>query len=185
MAIGLAVFTGAVSANWGFFGQAAAHGVAGGLTGVAAGGSFQKGFELTAIAYGTFSLYKYWVHEDLRWPGGKHAVYEDSDTPQTQENIQFSLQNKAASIGSPYPGTEVTSPSGAWYEGGSVSRFMNAIGGMNALSTLHDTWLNILPGWTSVPLMLPAAGVAYLGLVNTPIGSALIGSDIVNEYGGP
>ncbi|MGI0134305.1 MAG: hypothetical protein ACREBW_05050, partial [Candidatus Micrarchaeaceae archaeon] len=182
---GAATFgAGYVSAGWGFIGQAAAHGVAGGLTGLASGGSFQKGFELAVLAYGAFSLYKHFVHEAPRWGGGKKAVYEGKGTAQTQDNIQFGFQNTTNDPS--LVGTEISSPAGAWSEGGWISRFVNSyVGGGNALSALHDTWLDFLPSWTSIPLMLPAAGVSYLGLVNTPIGSALIGSDIANRYGGP
>lgn len=102
------------------------------------------------------------------------------------DTCQLKTIIEAERSGAPYPGTVVTSPCGAWCEGGSISKFINSyVGGGNALSALHDTWLDFLPGWTSIPLMLPAAGVTYFGLVDTPIGSALIGSDIANRYGGP
>ncbi|MGH7240461.1 MAG: hypothetical protein ACREHG_10435, partial [Candidatus Saccharimonadales bacterium] len=174
---------GYVSASWGFVGQAAAHGVAGGLTGIAAGGSFQKGFELAVLAYGAAALYKYYVHENPSLRPGKQAVYEGKDTPQTQNNIQFGFQNSAAQHGAPYPGTVVTSPCGAWCEGSTISKFMNAIG-FNGTSALHDVWMGgVFPNWAFVPAMIPAAGIAFFGSVDSPIGAALIGSDIVNDYG--
>lgn len=172
---------GRISAGWNFAGQAAAHGVAGGLTGVVSGGSFKKGFELAVVAYGAVAVFHHFVHEDPRLMHGKNAVYEGKGTQQTQDNIQFGLQNQATADHA--AGTIVTSPCGAWCEGGSISKVFNYIG-FNGTSALHDVWMDSLPGWANYLAMLPAAGVAFFGSVDSsPIGAALMGSDIVNEYG--
>ncbi|MGH7240459.1 MAG: hypothetical protein ACREHG_10425 [Candidatus Saccharimonadales bacterium] len=63
---------------------------------------------------------------------------------------------------------------------------------MNAVSALHDVWgamfermfNNSYPAWFKYGTMLPAAGLSYAGLMNTPIGYGIMAADVNRNYGG-
>ncbi|MGH7238893.1 MAG: hypothetical protein ACREHG_02385, partial [Candidatus Saccharimonadales bacterium] len=187
---------GYISAGWGFVGQAFAHGVAGGLTGMVSGGSFQKGFELAVLAYGAFSLYRHFVQEKPKWEspewkGGDHVYWKENADP--FQEIQSHDNFGTAHINFLDAGEKYTGSYGWWDEGGALSKALDMYPGMNALATLHDVWGDLIersfgsfPSWASYGSMLPAAAVTYTALVNTPIGAAIVASDVDhNNYGGP
>lgn len=163
------------------------HGVAGGLTSEAAGGSFNKGFELGAFAYSAYTGYQHIVNgEAPSWNSGNGVQMKSNPNGSPwcgcQENTQFTNIGFANTTPA-----ELSNP-GFFYEGGTLSNALNAVPGMNAIATLHDvmmdsvsaSWFDVL----NVPFMPVAATATLTGLMNTTVGYSIIASKETNG-GGP
>lgn len=153
------------------------HGVAGGLTSEAAGGSFNQGFKLGAFAYSAYWAYQQSVGAGPSWDSGQGTTPKSSDFPPWDENQD--VNNFGAAVPAGYPICGLC-------EGSAFSDTMDAYPGMNALATLHDVWaddftINVFSSdpslyyWTlDVPTMPLAAAVTYGGLINTSIGYGIM-----------
>jgi len=143
----------------------AANSLAGGATSAAQGGSFADGFRSSAIGSGFRYVYNSVVNYDVDPRAGGDAV-DKSYNPLAMPVKDANNFGTAGEI----------NPESMWSEGGVVSRIANQIPSINAISGMHDVFQVRLEQWggvwarniLNVPGMLPAAGITWIGLRDTP-----------------
>jgi hypothetical protein len=153
------------------------HGIAGGLTSAAAGGSFDKGFRYGAGAYTALVAYQDMVDESPKWSGGKDIVYKPSGvTPYNTEDLDTFV-----AYGDPVP----PQPCACLSEGCGAMEDIDSFPGANAGSAAHDVMAagitqdlfygNSLAYYLTldVPTMPIAIAISYGGLMTTPLGAGI------------
>ena len=156
----------------GKLGTAAGRGLIAGGISSAEGGSFAKSFELAAGFQLADDAYEDYTHHAAGWAGGdvmqsgipcggqgSNCYIPDADgsVPQSYWNIDtFGLNQELPLSG------------GCWYQSGACSAFLDQVPGLQAVSQLHDSWMNVLSWKWNFPAMLPAAAITYGALLNTP-----------------
>jgi RHS repeat-associated protein len=151
-------------------GKLAFVGTTGGAFSVVQGGTFWRGFALSAGSEAARMTYTASLNteaancntckdgEALWDTGGDAGVKGDGVAVSNRFNNNVGLKV--------LPGENI----GFWSEGGEVSNFANGIPGINSTAVLHDIWNPAgATGWNtvqSVATMIPAAAVTYGGLLN-------------------
>ena len=144
--------------------RVAVNGLAGGVSS-AAQGRFADGFRNSAIGSAFRYAYNSVVNYDVDPRAGGDAVAKVTA-------LTMPVQG-ANNICTAEP---ELNPNSMWVEGGVVSRIANQIFSINAIAGMHDVFqvrLQELGGvWArnvlNVPGMLPAAGITWIGLRDTP-----------------
>ena len=140
-------------------------GTAGGVLAEAGGGDFRQGFMFAGGAAGFAWGYQEIVNYGATWEPGGEARGKDRFTMPRKGDINFGAA------------AQVVDPNSFWKEGGSLSRFMNRIPGMNAIAGMHDVFQvrldqfggshfgSILRGGLNIPGMPVAAALTYPALL--------------------
>lgn len=140
-------------------------GAAGGALAEAGGGEFRQGFMFAGGAAGFAWGYQEVVGFGATWESGGAAQGKDRYTMPRRGGINFGAA------------AQVVDPNSFWNEGGSLSRFMNRIPGMNAIAGLHDVFQvrldqfggnhfgSILRGGLNIPGMPVSAALTYPALL--------------------
>lgn len=140
-------------------------GAAGGALAEAGGGEFRQGFMFAGGAAGFAWGYQEIVNYGATWEPGGEARGKDRFTMPGRGDINFGAA------------AQVVDPNSFWNEGGSLSRFMNRIPGMNAIAGMHDVFQvrldqfggshfgSILRGGLNIPGMPVAAALTYPALL--------------------
>jgi hypothetical protein len=119
---------------------------------------FTEGMELSIFSFAAANAYKSLVGYEVTIESGGEAVQKGFNSPPVKDANNIGIQGKAVD------------PKSLFNEGGAVSRIANKIGGINAISGLHDTFQINLPGASrdllNIPGMPVAAYFTYFGLYN-------------------
>jgi hypothetical protein len=119
---------------------------------------FTDGMELSIFSFAAANAYKSLVGYEVTIESGGEAVQKGYNTPPVKGANNIGIQGKAVN------------PKSLFNEGGVVSRIANKIGGINAVSGLHDTFQINLPGASrdllNIAGMPVAAYFTYFGLYN-------------------
>ena len=119
---------------------------------------FTDGMELSILSFTSANAYKSVVGYEITIESGGEAVQKGFNSPPVKGANNIGVQGYPVDLGS------------LFNEGGVVSRLTNKIGGINAISGLHDTFQINLPGASrdilNIPGMPVAAYVTYIGLYN-------------------
>jgi RHS repeat-associated protein len=137
-------------------------GIIGGASSEGMGGEFRHGFWFAFGASAASSIYQSVVRYRATWASGGDAVTKLESAPPVEGANNIGTQGRTVS------------EAGFWSEGGSLSRLVNRVPGINAIAGLHDEFITHLYGsWRTilnVPTMLPAAAVTMAALsVSGPI----------------
>jgi RHS repeat-associated protein len=153
--------------NFNGFQTTAANAALGGTTAKMQGGSFADGFKYSGISTGASEAYKYVVGYRADPLSGGSAV--DKSDPLSPPVEGANNVGKVSIFATTTPCRLC--------EGGSVSRFSNAIPGINAVAGFHDQVQNfmlrnggqVIDAITNVPTMSLAAGLTYTALLKGPL----------------
>jgi RHS repeat-associated protein len=119
---------------------------------------FTEGMELSIFSFAAANAYKSLVGYEVTIESGGEAVQKGFNSPPVKDANNIGIQGKAVD------------PKSLFNEGGAVSRIANKIGGINAISGLHDTFQINSPGASrdllNIPGMPVAAYFTYFGLYN-------------------
>lgn len=144
--------------------RVAVNSLAGGVSSAAQGGSFADGFRSSAIGSTFRYVYNSVVKYDVDpWAGGDAVDKENPLAMPVEGANNFGTAGKV-------------NPESWFGEGGVLSRAANQIPTMNAIGGMHDVFQVRLQEWggvwarniLNVPGMLPAAGMTWMGLRDTP-----------------
>ncbi|XP_013381439.1 uncharacterized protein LOC106152422 [Lingula anatina] len=160
--------------------RVASQAVAGGTVSELTSGKFVDGFVMAGVTATSRYLYNKWVSYDVTWKKGSPSRYKCASCMPVKgmNNI----------------GTQGEKPDTSWFkgwkpnfqEGGGLSRALNRVPGINAVSGLHDVFqvkLDRVPFSVggvgardifNVPGMPVAAVITYAGLLDGPQSAALI-----------
>ena len=155
--------------NWAT--DALATGAIGGTVSSLSGGSFTRGFEFAAGGSLIQSGYEYYVQHAPDWGSGQSYSTPNVDCADPSSNCY----NFTADGHIPEEdwdkntfgfNRELTGGSGdCWVQSGACSVFFDQVPGLQAVSQLHDTWMNVLPSSFNFLSMPFAAGLTYGALV--------------------
>ena len=180
-AVGGAVF-GGISGHFGStwnLQRVATQATAGGAVSELGGGKFKDGFAMAGLAASARYLYNSVVQYDIDPSAGGPASAKTINQRPVAGANNIGIQGKPPDPSwidkDMFLGIN-------WGEGGGVSRALNRIPGVNAVSGLHDIFQvemdNVLfPGardWFNVPGMLPASVISYTALLDGPGMPALL-----------
>src|SRR5258708_17580274 len=155
--------------NWAT--DALATGAIGGTASSLTGGSFTRGFEFAAAGSLVQSGYEYYVQHAPDWVSGQ--IYPTPNVPcgDPLSNCYNFTDGGHIPEGDYYKNTfgfnrMLTGGAGdCWVQSGPCSRFFDQIPGLQAVSQLHDTWMNMLPSSFNFISMPFATGLTYGTLV--------------------
>ena len=126
------------------------------------GGSFRQGFIYSAASSGANELYKGLVGYEIDPSSGGKAVTKTDSQPPVRGANNIGFQGREVVDGLPLDS------SCGFCEGGTYSRILNRVPGVNAVSGLHDVFQINLGGMRNilnVPGMPIAAIVTYAGML--------------------
>jgi hypothetical protein len=142
------------------------------------GGNWIRGFEFGFAGSALNSIYTDYARHSPGWGSGQSYPNVKVDCALAESNCYVPI----------YPGgyipeadwskntwgfNEEWLDNGTWHDclvqSGPCSRFMDAIPGQQAVSQLHDTWMNNLSKGWNVPTMPIAAVVTYGSLIGTNV----------------
>ena len=146
------------------FKKVLANGAVGGASAKLQGAKFADGFTYSGLSSSARYLYNKAVTYDVDWSSGKGVDPRGFNDPPRQGYISVGTQGEKL---------EGKYFADFWKEGGFVSKTLNIIPGINAVSKLHDRIvIKFEPGtlmrdyFANAPTMLPAAALTYAGLVD-------------------
>lgn len=140
-------------------------GAAGGVLAEAGGGDFRQGFMFAGGAAGFAWGYQELVDYGATWASGGEA----------RGKYRYTMPHEGANVIG--RATEAIDPNSFWNEGGTLSRFLNHIPGMNAIAGMHDIFQvrldqfggshfgSMLRNGLNVPGMPVAAALTYPALL--------------------
>ena len=150
------------SSGWSAPTKVFANGVIGGTASELQGGSFRQGFIYSAASSGASELYKGLVGYEIDPSSGGDAVTKKSNTRPVREANNVGFQGAPVVDGLPLDS------SCGFCEGGTYSRILNRVPGVNAVAGLHDVFqinLGSMRNVLNVPGMPVAALVTYAGML--------------------
>ena len=155
--------------NWAT--DALATGAIGGTASSLTGGSFARGFEFAAGGSLLESGYEYYVQHAPDWGSGQSYSTPNVDCADPSSNCYNFTADGHIPEDDWNKNTfgfnrELTGGSGdCWVQSGACSVFFDQVPGLQAVSQLHDTWMNSLsPGFNFISMPF-AAGLSYGALV--------------------
>jgi RHS repeat-associated protein len=145
--------------------RVAASGVVGGVSAKLQGGSFEKGFMMSAASTAANMGYKEMVGRDINPGPGENRPGDPFYAPDADTGQQLPWDENRNVVG-----FNEGNPDRAFAQGGWGSRALNLVPGINATAGLHDYWFNMpdhpeFTTFNNVATMLPAAAVTYGGMM--------------------
>lgn len=150
-------------ANWGTGTTIVAKSVVGGIGAELQGGSFKDGFMYSALSATASELYKATVKYRIDPRPGGDAVTKGEFTSPVEGANNIGFQGDTVVDGLP------KDASCGFCEGGTYSRMLNRVPGINAVAGLHDYFqinLGAMRNILNVPGMPLAAAITYAGLLD-------------------
>lgn len=154
--------------------------VASGVVNKIQGRSFIRGFATTFVASASRFLYNHWMNGDVDGRPGTKA------DPESKGDNGVPVYDKVNRRWPNQVGNQMENDKTKFsYEGKELSRFLNAIPGINAIAVVHDNIQVRSDGWffngarsaLNFPMMLPAYFFAYTAMKSGPNNYAYLVND--------